>query len=188
MRALFRGELVRLTAESPEALAKLETRWQRDTEYHRLADDEPARMWSEKKHKERLAKRIEAGPDEGYFSFSIRALDTERVIGVTMLRVDWLNADALFGIAIGERDHWGKGHGTDAIRLVMQFAFCELNLRRLTLGVNGYNLRALRSYEKVGFIKEGVIRADILREGRRTDSVYMGLLREEWLVRWGGAA
>jgi RimJ/RimL family protein N-acetyltransferase len=188
MRDLFRGELVRLTAESPEAQVKLEARWQRDTEYHRLADDEPARMWSEKKHKERFEKRIEESPEDGYFSFSIRTLDTEQVIGVTMLRVDWSNAEAMIGIAIGERDHWGKGYGTDAIQLVMQFAFYELNLRRLTLGVNDYNLRAVRTYKKAGFQKEGVIRGDVQREGRHMDSIYMGLLREEWLARQGGAA
>ena len=52
MRDLFRGELVRLTSEEPEARARVEVRWQRDTEFHRLADSDPAQMVSEKKLKE----------------------------------------------------------------------------------------------------------------------------------------
>ncbi|OGO21610.1 MAG: hypothetical protein A2Y54_10200 [Chloroflexi bacterium RBG_16_51_16] len=88
----------------------------------------------------------------------------------------------MIGIAIGDRDRWGKGFGTDAIRLLVQYAFLELNLRRVTLGVNAYNARAIRSYEKVGFVREGVFRGDVKRENQRFDSLMMGLLHEEWLA------
>lgn len=185
MRDLLRGELVRLTTESPEAVAKVESVWQRDSELYRLADTDPVRVRSEKRNKERLEKRIENGPDDSYYLFSIRTLDGERLIGDTMVRIDWPNGDAMLGILIGERDYWGKGYGTDAVRLMLQFAFCELNLRRVTLGVNGDNTRAQRAYEKVGFRKEGTMRGEVLREGKRIDSYFMGILREEWLAMQG---
>ncbi len=185
MRDLFRGKLVRLTGESPETLAGLEMRWQTDTEYHRLADDEPAILWSARKNIRQLEKRI--GKEEAdYFFFSIRTLDTDALIGVTMLRVDWVDADAIAGIAIGDRLFWGRGYGTDAMRLLVQYAFLELNLRRVTLGVNAFNGRARRSYEKVGFRKEGTYRAGMLRDGQRADSIYMGILHEEWQSLQGG--
>ena len=52
MKDLFRGELVRFTLEEPETRAKAEVRWQRDSEFHRLADSDPAQLNSEKKIKE----------------------------------------------------------------------------------------------------------------------------------------
>ena len=186
MKDLFHGELVSLTGESPDQLAALEMIWQRDTEFHRLADDTPAAMWSEKKNRELLEKKI--GKEEhDYFFFSIRTRDTERLIGVTMLRVDWVNADAIAGIAIGEREYWGRGFGTDAMRLLLQYAFLELNLRRVTLSLTADNLRARKSYEKVGFVTEGISRSDILRDGQRFDSVFMGILYEEWRALMGGS-
>ncbi len=181
MRDLFRGGLVRLCCESPETLSALDAGWERDSEYHRLADGEPAVLRSVKKTREQLEERIGKLEDDYYF-FSIRTLAEDALIGVTMIRVGWVNADGIIGIAIGDRDRWGKGFGTDAIRLLVQYAFMELNLRRVTLGVNAYNTRAIRSYEKVGFVNEGVTRGDVYRENQRYDSLTMGLLREQWLA------
>jgi RimJ/RimL family protein N-acetyltransferase len=180
MRDLLRGKLVSLGAEEPGVLAGSESNWQRDSELHRLSDAGPARMWSEKKRLEWREKEIEKGPDGSYFRFSIRAREPERLIGEVMLRVDWPNADAWLGISIGEREYWGKGYGLEAMRLMLAFGFLELNLRRITLGVDSINPRALRAYEKLGFRHEGVMRREMLREGERYDSFWMGLLREEW--------
>jgi RimJ/RimL family protein N-acetyltransferase len=90
------------------------------------------------------------------------------------------------GIAIGERDFWGRGYGTEAMQLVLGYAFLELNLRRVSLALHAYNERALKSYEKAGFKLEGVMRGEVLREGRRTDTLFMGILREEWLQGQAG--
>ena len=62
MRDLFRGKLVRITAEEPETYAKSETHWQRDSEFARLADSDPVQLSSEKKIKEWAEKRYEKGP------------------------------------------------------------------------------------------------------------------------------
>ena len=68
----------------------------------------------------------------------------------------------------------------------LRYAFLELGLERVSLGLHEYNPRALRSYEKAGFTLEGRTRKDILREGRRTDTLWMGILREEWLLLQDG--
>ena len=63
--------------------------------------------------------------------------------------------------------------------------FIELNLRRISLGLHAYNERALKSYEKVGFKMEGRMRGEGWRDGVRYDSLWMGILREEWLALQG---
>jgi RimJ/RimL family protein N-acetyltransferase len=72
------------------------------------------------------------------------------------------------------------------MKICLRYAFLELGLQRVTLGVFAYNPRAQRSYEKVGFQLEGRTRQDILREGKRGDTLWMGILREEWFALQNG--
>ena len=134
MKDIYRGSLVRLCDESPEVLAKAYVKWDRDTEQHRLADSDPAQLWSEKKLKEFVEKRAEKRSRS--FGFSIRTLADDKLIGGVGLWISsWTHADTWLGISIGDRDYWGKGYGTDAMRLAVQYAFVELNLRRVSLGL-----------------------------------------------------
>lgn len=181
MKDIYRGTLVRLSDDSPELLAKAFARWDRDTEQHRLADSDPAQLWSEKKIKEFQEKRAETNSKS--FRFSIHTLDEDKLIGGVGLWISsWTHAETWLGISIGERDYWGRGYGTDAMRLAVQYAFLELGLRRVSLGLHAYNERALKSYQKVGFKLEGRMRGEGLRDGVRYDSLWMGILREEWLA------
>jgi RimJ/RimL family protein N-acetyltransferase len=186
MKDIFRGNLVRLATETPEVFGKAVARWERDSEYHRLADNDPAKLWSEKKQTEWIEKRAERDPAE-YVAFSIRTLAEDRFIGEVMISVNPIHGNGWVGIAIGERDFWSKGYGTDAMELITQYGFLELNLHRLSLGVHAYNHRAVRCYEKVGYRIEGTVRGDTYREGRRTDGLFMGILRREWLAMQGAA-
>ncbi|MGE5124379.1 MAG: GNAT family N-acetyltransferase [Acidobacteriaceae bacterium] len=179
---LLRGEKVRLCTDDPEARAAKFARWNQDTEWLRLLDTDPPRMPSEKKWKEWLEKELDREMTHDVF-FSIHTLDKDELIGfIGLFDLFQQHGDALVAIALGERDYWGQGFGTDAMRVLLRYAFNELNLHRVGLIVFEYNLRAMRSYEKAGFIPEGRIRGAILREGRRWDWIYMGLLRDEWLA------
>jgi RimJ/RimL family protein N-acetyltransferase len=186
MKDLFRGELVRFTFEEPEARAGAEVRWQRDSEFMRLADSDPARLSSEKKIREWFDKQAENGPQSERYSFSVRTLAEDKYIGFLGMWVDLIHSEAWVGLGIGEREFWSKGYGTDMMRLCLQYVFNELGLERLSLTLHEYNPRALRSYEKCGFRLEGRTRGDGLREGRRTDTFWMGILREEWLQMQNG--
>jgi len=178
MKDLFRGKLVRLTAEDPETMAVLFSRWSGDSEFMRLEDWDPARRVSVKAAREWIEKHWEK---ELAYAFAIRRLEDERVIGeIGLDGIRWEHGDAWLGIGLGEREYWGKGYGTDAIRVMLRYAFTELNLHRLTLNVFEYNPRAIRSYEKAGFVLEGRERVVLYRDGRRWDVLYMGILREEW--------
>ena len=187
MRDLFRGELVRFTMEEPDTRAKSEVHWQRDSEFHRLADSNPLILNSEKKIKEWFEKQAESGFKPERYSFSVRTLADDKYIGFLGLGVDLIHSEAWVGLGIGERELWGKGYGTDMMKLCIQYVFVELGLARLSLGLFDYNPRALRSYEKAGFRLEGRTRQEILREGKRYDSLWMGILREEWLQIQNGA-
>jgi len=66
------------------------------------------------------------------------------------------------------------------MKMVLRYAFTELNRHRVSLGVLGYNDRAIHSYEKAGFTHEGTSRKSISREGQRWDVHFMGVLRSEW--------
>ena len=181
MKDLFRGELVRLTTEEPETIAKHQVRWQRDSEFRRLLDSDPTDVSSEKKIKEHIEKRSEDGFKPDQYPFSIRMLSEDKLIGFVGLWTDLVHMEGWVGIGIGEREYWGKGYGTDAMRLILQYAFTEVNLQRVSLALHSYNERALKSYEKAGFRLEGRSRGDQHREGKRTDTLWMGILRDEWL-------
>src|SRR5206468_7752591 len=82
--------------------------------------------------------------------------------------------------------HWGKGYGTEATRLMVQYAFDTLNLNRVWLHVLEYNERGIRCYEKVGFKKEGLLRQEHFRDGRYWDTHLVAILRDEWLAHRRG--
>ncbi|UCH60875.1 MAG: GNAT family N-acetyltransferase [Anaerolineales bacterium] len=177
---IFFGTVVRLTAEDPGVLAKAFAKWDRDTGYKRLLDDAPPIMWSVEKTKEWIEKQLEEQQANG-FLYGIRTLEGDELIGFVDLWVNWLHADGWIGIGLGERDYWGNGYGTDAMQVMLRYAFTELNLHRVTLSVFEYNTRAQRSYAKAGFKLEGRVRGDLHRQGQRWDVIVMGILREEWL-------
>jgi RimJ/RimL family protein N-acetyltransferase len=177
---LFRGELVRLTAEDPQTIAEAFNRWQRQSEYWRLLASEPAYTHSVRATKAWIEKEVEQDPPS-FSMFVIRTLEDDHLIGETGLdAVRNGHGDTFVGIGIGEREYWGKGYGTDAMRIVLRYAFSELNLHRVSLDVFEYNPRAVRSYEKAGFQHEGRARGVLHRAGRRWDLIYMGILRQEW--------
>jgi RimJ/RimL family protein N-acetyltransferase len=174
---LFRGELVRLVAPS-ERDAPVLARWSEDAGYLRTVDSDYARPLSSEEFALRLSPD-QADPNR--LEFHLRTLADDRLIGFVALHsVEWNNGAALLAIGIGEPEYRSKGYGTDALQLILRFAFHELNLFRVGLDVIATNSRAIRVYEKLGFRCEGRMRGAVLRDGCRTDRIFMGILRDEW--------
>ncbi|MCE1245865.1 MAG: GNAT family N-acetyltransferase [Firmicutes bacterium] len=98
-------------------------------------------------------------------------------IGTHNINWEWRNAT--LGIVIGEKDYWGRGYGTDAMKTFINFAFNMMNLRRLSLDVFADNKRGIRCYEKAGFVVEGIKRQERYYNGKYSDVVIMGILKEE---------
>jgi len=108
-----------------------------------------------------------------------RATDTP--IGALGLRdIDLVLGVAEMGISIGRKDYWGRGFGTEAITLLMDYGFAVLGLHNIMLTTASYNERAIRSYLKVGFREFGRRRESHRVGDRRYDTVYMQLLRREF--------
>ena len=115
-------------------------------------------------------------------SFAITRKDEGRHIGNVKLDViDWIGRKADFGILIGDRRSWGQGFASEATALVLRYAFTTLNLERVTLGVLADHTSAIRVYEKLGFIREGVRPREQHVDGVQKDVLIMGVSRSRFL-------
>lgn len=176
---LLTGKLVRLTAQDDSLVDSMMT-WERDTQYLRLLEIEPVKPPTRKAFRE----MIERERNERFFPFLISALADKKPIGfVVLMNVNHIHGDCSVGIGIGDSEYRSKGYGSDAMNVALRFAFLELNLHRVSLEALEENKRAIRSYEKVGFVPEGATRGTDLRDGRRDNLVAMGILRHEWKAR-----
>ena len=129
---------------------------------------------------ERFFEKVNSDEDRVWFMVVLREHD--RVIGEAgLLRMfpPWRATD--LSIILGEVDAWGQGYGTEAIRLLLDYAFGSLNFHRVAIGVVGFNERALRFYERVGFQREGVQRDGYYHDGRYHDFAMMSMLEDEYL-------
>ena len=174
------GELVRLSVFDLEKDVEEWAGWMQDSEYQRLLDTGPSFLYTPAAIRSWLEK--EGG--QNYLVFSIRALPEDRVVGfIDLSGFNWPARSAWVAIGIGAAEFRGRGLGTEAMQLLARYAFEQLNLNRINLNVFGYNPRAIRSYEKAGFVHEGRERSVLNRYGQRWDIVFMGLLKEDWLAK-----
>jgi RimJ/RimL family protein N-acetyltransferase len=125
-----------------------------------------------------------ASSDPAQTPFDIFERATMRPIGnCSLSHIDHQHGTAEYGIFIGERDCWDKGYGTEATKLLLDYGFRSLGLHNIMLRVYGNNPRALRAYQKAGFVEVGR-----QREARRVgqdwvDVIYMDCLVSEYLGR-----
>ena len=94
--------------------------------------------------------------------------------------IEWLDRSASFGIFIGEKSFWNQGYGTEATRLTLKHGFETLNLNRIFLHVYETNPRAIHAYDKAGFVREGLLREAVYRNGSYFNVLLMSMLRSEW--------
>lgn len=185
---LFTGKIVRLAVISPDPMGEIFAKWSHDSEFQQLWDNDPPMTRDVKQSQEMFRKETEK-ERPGNYGFMIQRLEDDRYIGMVGLwNAETPHRNAFVSIGIGERELWGKGYGSDAMNLILKYGFRELNLHRVTLFTFSSNPRAIRSYEKVGFVHEGRVRGAVKRYGKRGDFLYMGILRNEWEQRNSAAA
>jgi len=174
---LLRGELVRLTAVMPGDLSVI-TRWWSDSGFLRLYNTSPAAPRNE----DQLSRRFDLSQtSHDVYLFAVRLLDEDELIGLLEFDgIDWAHRTTFVSIGIGEEGNRGRGYGREAMELGLAFAFNELNLHRVCLTVFSYNEPAIVLYERLGFMREGVYREHLERDGRRFEMYLYGLLRHEW--------
>jgi RimJ/RimL family protein N-acetyltransferase len=179
--SILEGEKVRLRPMAESDLPRF-VEWLQDREVTRwlAAIGEPPTLEDEREWYEDRR----ADPDN--VLWSIETLDG-RLLGNMELRLTPRAFRAELGIVIQDKTQWGKGYGEDAIRLALQFAFEDLELNRVDLTTDEDNERGLRCYEKVGFVREGLLRQHRLVDGQPMNSVAMSVLRSEWAAGRRGA-
>lgn len=111
--------------------------------------------------------------------FAIRDKSGRLVGTCQLVNRNPLHRSAELQIRIGDKRDRGRGYGTAAVQSLLQFAFRDWNLRRVQLYVLDGNEPALRTYEKCGFKREGVLRQAVYIDGRYRDLVVMAVLRDE---------
>ncbi len=181
-QSLFEGESICLAPIDYEGDAAIESKWTHDEGYLRLLSSDPALPLSPeqvKKKYEQIEKQI--AEDKDGFYFTIRMREDDRLIGFAEITwVEWTHGDAGVRIGIGAADDRRQGYGTQALNLLLGFAFRELNLFRLTAIVAEYNHSSRQLFGKAGFIEEVRRRQALNRDGRRWDLIYLGLLQQDW--------
>jgi RimJ/RimL family protein N-acetyltransferase len=174
---MIEGRLVNLRAAEMGDLER-NRRWMNDrevTEY--LISRYPVSLAAEEEW-----LRVRAGAQMSFANvfFAIETKTAEHIGNISFNQISPENRNARLGILIGEKSHWSRGYGTDAIVTFLRFAFGEKNLHRVELGVAGPNELARACYRKCGFVEEGCIRNAGYVHGTYIDGYTMGILRDEF--------
>ena len=125
---------------------------------------------------EKWFRDYERRTDEQIFAIEV---DGRHIGNLGLHRIDRTHRKADIGIVIGEREYWSMGIGTEALRVALRYGFDALGLNKISLDVLEYNARAIRTYERVGFQREGIHREDMYKDGRFVNVVRMSLLARE---------
>ncbi len=178
----FEGEHIYLTAPDPDRDAALESKWTHDPAYLRLLSAEVVRPLSPSQVKKKYEDmEREAEKSRNAFHFAIRARDGDRLLGfIRVSDIEWPHGHGRLQLGIGDANDRGHGYGTEALKLILRYAFDELSLYRLTAVAPEYNVGVIRLLERAGFQIEVRRRQAVQRDGKHWDMIMLGLLREEW--------
>ena len=176
------GERVRLRGVRDDDLPTL-AKWEMDPGRMTTLTNKVAPP-SEAAARERIAKWSANEKDD--LGFAIETLGDPPVLvgNIGLYGAHPKDRCATIGIALG-REHIGRGYGTDAMRVIVDYGFRELGLHRIQLGVASFNPAGIRAYEKAGFVEEGRYRESVLHDGHWYDEVLMSVLDHEWAARRG---
>lgn len=121
-------------------------------------------------------------PPQTMHRFAIVLLDGDILIGsISLHNIDHLNRNAYIGIFIGGKENRGKGYGSEAVRLILDYGFQTMNLHSINLTVHADNYGGIRCYEKVGFREAGRLPEALFINGKYVDKIYMSILESEFL-------
>ena len=114
-------------------------------------------------------------------SFAIHLRGEKKPLGViSLINISEPNSSADLSIIVGSEEDRQRGYGTEAIRILLDYAFDELGLCRVGLSVFQFNEQAIATYRKLGFNEEGRMRRAIRRGDTAYDAILMSILASEW--------
>lgn len=170
---VLKGEKVTLRP-GRESDAELFVRWFADTEVTRHLNRRTAvALYQEQE----FLKKIGESKDDVWWMIEAEA----KPIGATGIHaINWLDANGTTGTMIGEKDCWGKGYATEAMRLRTRYAFRELNLHKLMTEVDVDNVASRKALERNGYRTVGTRREQTFRAGKWHDRWLGEVLRADW--------
>lgn len=169
------GEKICLRPLSPDDLEKGYLEWINDPKVNRflMAGSIPTSMPELREYYEKV---IRSKTD---VMFAIVIKKTDKYIGnIKIGDINWIDRRAHCGRLIGDKKSWGKGYGTEALMLAMDYAFNTLNLNRLCNTIIMDNVAAIKSCEKLGMKKEGVFSQYRFIGGKYRDVVQVAITRD----------
>jgi RimJ/RimL family protein N-acetyltransferase len=179
---LLQGEKVGLALMRREDVSTL-ARWNQDLEFTANLGT-PGEAHTLEMRQEAFERNARMRPDS--VEFAVIRLEGGDLIGFGGLFDITRALTATLFVGIGERELRGRGYGTEATRLICEYGFFLRSLHNIKVEVNGYNRRAIRLYERLGFRMAGRIRGAIMLNGSRYDQIVMDLLRSELELRHVG--
>lgn len=176
---MLKGSLVNLRAVEPDDYRLL---WQW------VNDPEVMVYWGRPGNSESLPEvsRLEAeqaarGTSRKYM---VETLDGRAIGQIDYYELNWQARSAWTSIMIADREYWGGGYGTDAMRTLLSYLFNQMGLHRISLTAHITNTRAIRSYEKNGFTSEGTLREWAYFNGAWIDGILMSVLDRDFSARF----
>lgn len=177
------------TLETP----RLRLRWLRDDDLPALfaifGDEETMRYWSTPKVADvgevaAIVERIRGSfVARDAFQWGFAERESDRILGTTTLhRINWTHRRAELGYALN-RAHWGRGLASEAVSAVVTFAFERLGLHRLEADTDPRNAASIRVLERLGFVRDGLLKERYHVGGEVQDALLLGLLAPDWRAR-----
>jgi diamine N-acetyltransferase len=151
-------------------------KWHNDPELYRTLTG-VFRYVSRSTEEEWLRKKQASLPQEVNLAICLKS-NSLHIGNIYIRNIDWISRNGELWIFIGETKHRSKGYGQSAIRQLIKYAFKDLGLMRLHLLVLADNKKAVRAYEKCGFVREGKLTKHFFKGGKFKDALVMGLLSE----------
>jgi RimJ/RimL family protein N-acetyltransferase len=118
----------------------------------------------------------------GYEQKAIITEEGKHIGWIDLKNIEQLNKHAELGIAIGDKNYWGKGYGLSAMNEMLHWGFYQLELNKIWLRVDIDNKKAIKSYKQIGFVEEGILRQDRLRNEGFIDRLRMSILKSEFII------
>ena len=138
--------------------------------------------------REDLERYYEASQPPSAFMFAICERDGAYIGNARLGGVDWVARRAFYGWFIGPAEKRGRGLGSEALLLLLRYGFHKLGLNRISTSVWAENGPSLKVNDRIGFVREGLLRDYVFKNGRFADAVQYSMLRREFDARYGDDA
>ena len=179
--SLYEGRLVRLGPLDHEKDPPIVAGWTNDPLWRSVLEGvaRPLSAEAVRKMLEKIEKQMEE--TKNLFHFTLRARDDNRLVGLARIFwIDFHNGTGVLNMGVGNASDRRRGYGSDALYLLLRFAFNDLNLHRLSVWPSADNLPFIHMAGKAGFEEEARRREASFHDGRYWDVIHLGLLRTQW--------